>query len=457
MPSNRVAVRLRLADIRDTTTFRLAALFGVAFVVTICALAGLIYALTARELTARTDQVLRHEMDRLLALPSQTLPANVRAAMSENASGLNYFALLAPDGRIVAGNLRVPARQFGNRSFEVPAGELAPAPLRLLARRTALGDQLVLARDITQILDLRARMLQIVAGSALMAIASALALGAGLSIGPLRRIQLFRSVANRIGQGDLRLRMPVTTRRDELDSVAATINAMVEEVERLMDQVKGATDAIAHDLRAPLVHLRTRLELLCESGGEVSKLAESATEQLDLVLARFTALLRISELEVSGRRAGFKRLDAMALAAEVCELFEPLAEDRGIHLALSGSYGAVIVGDEKLLFEALSNLVENAIKFIPPGGAIGVLVALETEGVRIEVTDNGPGIPEDERDSVLRRFHRGSAARTAPGSGLGLNLVAAILHLHGFALALEDAQPGLRIRIRCPRGDGAAR
>lgn len=441
---------LRLSEIRHTTTFRLAVLFGVAVVVTICALSALIYVLTAKELTTRTDQVLAHEMARLRAVPADGLQAEVRVAMAQNSSGLNYFELRDVEGRLLAGNIRVPGRHPPGRPFELAGGVPGPPPLRLLAEPTAAGE-LILGRDITQILDLRARMWQIVASSALLAVMAALLAGAALSIGPLRRIQAFRAIADRIAQGDLRLRMPVTSRRDELDSVAATINAMIEEVERLMEQVKGATDAIAHDLRSPLVHLRSRLDTLRAGGGEAAELAESATMQLDQVLARFTALLRISELEASGRRAGFAPLDAMVLAAEICELFEPLAEENNVRLALTGSYGSVILGDEKLLFEAISNLVDNAIKFIPAGGAVSVAVTSDAAAVSIAVCDDGPGIAPEERDLVLRRFHRGTASRSTPGSGLGLNLVAAILHLHGFALDIEDAHPGLCVRVRCPR------
>jgi len=443
--------RLRFADIRDTTTFRLAVLFSISFIATVCALSSLIYVLTVRELTARTDQVLRHEMTRLLSLPSERLPGNVQAVMAENISGLNYFALMGPGGRKLAGNIRLPVKYPSYRPFELPAGAAADPPLRLMAQATNAGGTMVLGRDISQIVDLRARMLQIVASSAFLAVVAALLVGALLSARPLRRIQHFRTIANRISQGDFRLRMPLTKRNDELDNVAKTINAMIEEIERLMQQVKGATDAIAHDLRSPLVHLRGRLDAIEEAGGEVAVLARGATEQLDDVLARFTALLRISELEASGRRAGFAPLDAMILAAEVCELFEPLAEERDIHLGLSGSYGSVILGDEKLLFEALSNLVENAIKFIPSGGSVAISVTGDGDAVRIEVSDNGPGIAPGDRDFVLRRFYRGSAARSTPGSGLGLSLVAAILHLHGFSLDLEDANPGLTVRLRCPR------
>jgi signal transduction histidine kinase len=139
----------------------------------------------------------------------------------------------------------------------------------------------------------------------------------------------------------------------------------------------------------------------------------------------------------------------MALAAAICELFEPLAEERGIELVLAGTWGHIIRGDEKLLFEAVSNLVENAIKFVSPGGTVSVGVTADGRATVLLVRDDGPGIQPGERASVLRRYYRGSAAQHAAGTGLGLSLVAEIVHLHGYALQLEDANPGLEVRIVC--------
>lgn len=171
-----------------------------------------------------------------------------------------------------------------------------------------------------------------------------------------------------------------------------------------------------------------------------------------LVLERFAALLRISELEAGRRRAGFRRVDLGALVAQVAELYEPLAEDRAITLSVAarpvGRRQALSVeGDDKLLFEALSNLVDNAIKFGRPGGQVHIALFDDEAARAIEVRDDGPGIPSEERDAVLHRFHRGTHAAGVPGSGLGLSVVAAILHLHGFRLRLSDADPGLCVRI----------
>ncbi|HWU01855.1 MAG TPA: HAMP domain-containing sensor histidine kinase, partial [Novosphingobium sp.] len=176
---------------------------------------------------------------------------------------------------------------------------------------------------------------------------------------------------------------------------------------------------------------------------------DGAIEDLDMVLARFTALLRISEIEVSGRRSGFAGVDLMTLIAQVGELYEPLADERDVTLSMHGSYGHVVECDEGLMLEGLSNLVDNALKFTEPGGEVSLAVLVRPEGVAIEVRDNGPGIAPAERSLVLRRFYRGAASRTVAGTGLGLNLVAAIAHLHGFALELDDAAPGLIVRVVC--------
>jgi signal transduction histidine kinase len=223
---------------------------------------------------------------------------------------------------------------------------------------------------------------------------------------------------------------------------------MVEEVERLMAEVKGATETIAHDLRTPLTRARARLSRLQQGLGEDDPRAEDALwviDELDTVLGRFAAVLRISELEAR-RREGFVAVDPADLVRQAAELYGPLAEARGIGLQARTAAHAPIEADPKLLFEALSNLVDNAIKFTPEGGRVSVSAE---EGPRIVVEDNGPGVPESEQAAVLQRFYRGEGARFAPGSGLGLSIVQAIVRLHGFALSLEDARPGLRAVIDC--------
>jgi len=228
---------------------------------------------------------------------------------------------------------------------------------------------------------------------------------------------------------------------------AATVNHMIEETERLMAEVKGATETIAHDLRTPLTRARARLARLQHALGEGDPRSEDALaviDELDTVLGRFAAILRISELEARRRRAGFVTVDPGELVRQAVELYGPVAEAREVRLEAAVEDGLAIEADPKLLFEALSNLVDNAIKFTPPGG----LVQVRGEaGPRIVIEDNGPGVPENEQAAVLQRFYRGERDRLTPGSGLGLSIVSAIVRLHGFVLRLEDAHPGLRAVI----------
>ncbi|HZV11216.1 MAG TPA: HAMP domain-containing protein, partial [Novosphingobium sp.] len=314
-------LRMRWSDIRRSATFRLTTLLGCVFLVAVVALLSLTYVLTEKELVARNDQVVYKEARRLAAVPRGRMTAAVDAAIANNASGLNYFGLIGSNGQVLAGNMPQVPQLLPGEPFEIPAGAGVPVPLRVYVLPLADGCRLVVARDNTTLADLRDRVLAITVGSGLLVAVSAAVVGFWLSLGMLKRIGRMTDTAQHIARGELGQRMPVAGRHDELDLIATTVNAMMEEIERLLQQVKGATDAIAHDLRTPLAHLRHRLQGLSEREETASPIVERAVEELDLVLSRFTALLRISELEVAGRRAGFGLLDPMAVVAEVCELY----------------------------------------------------------------------------------------------------------------------------------------
>ncbi|VVN82172.1 MULTISPECIES: sensor histidine kinase [Pseudomonas] len=271
---------------------------------------------------------------------------------------------------------------------------------------------------------------------------------------PLRRIRAIQASAEAIVAGDLTRRLPLSNRRDELDMLAAIVNAMLERIERLMHEVKGVCDNIAHDLRTPLTRLRAQLYRMQQQAGEGS--AQAA--QLDLVLgeadtlmARFRGLLRISELEDRQRRSGFVQLDPVSLLQELHEFYLPLAEDDGLTFELQlPETLPPLHGDRALLFEALANLLSNSIKFTPPGGQV-ILRGLDEGGhTRIEVLDSGPGIPEAERDAVFQRFYRAEAGNLKSGFGLGLSIVAAIVSLHGFTLEVGSSElGGARLALDC--------
>jgi len=442
---------MRLRDVVHTTTFRLTAALGVIFVVAVAALLALTFALAQRELIYRTDRVLQREVARLDVGAPRHMADRVRDVIEHTASGLNFYVLLAPDGRQVIGSLSWRGAALPlDHAFDVPAGRLTAVPLRVLIVPLGDGARLVVARDVTPVADLRASILAtfLWSGGAVILLAAIAAVA--LSLRPLRRIHQIRTSAQRIAAGDLAQRMPVSRWHDELDVVSVTINAMVADVERLMEQVKGTTDAIAHDLRTPLGHLRMRLREVQQGQDRDDPLLTQAIGELDAVLARFAALLRISELDATVRRAGLVWFDPAPMLEAVIELYAPLAEERDMTLSLQAAPGCRIEGDAALLFEAVGNLLDNAIKFSPPGGCVELGVARQGDRVAITVRDHGPGIAMAEREDVLRRFQRGAAARHAPGSGLGLSLVAAIAHLHGFTLHLDDATPGLIAGLLAP-------
>ena len=258
-----------------------------------------------------------------------------------------------------------------------------------------------------------------------------------------------QAAAQEIAAGDLKRRMPLSERRDELDMFAVTVNAMMGEVERLMSEVKGATETIAHDLRTPLTRARSQLHRLQQSGDGDGEDIGKVIGEIDAVLERFRALLRISELEASERRAGFSAVDLSEIVRQAVDLYQPLAETEGVQLDLAEARATVVDADPKLLFEAVSNLVDNAIKFTGPGGKVQIGLGPAGAPPCIVVQDNGPGIAVAERASVLQRFWRGEDKRLIAGSGLGLSIVAAIVRLHQFRLELQDAGPGLRAVINC--------
>lgn len=451
----------RLIDLRHTTAFRLTAGLTGVFVVAIFAALWLIYAETTAELNTRTDTTIVTKAHMLaLGTNARTLDAAV-AALQDSTHLLESVAVFDQANRLLVGDASLAPPFPIGRMFERRGGP-RNAPVRALALATTGGLIVVVSRDISPILDLRARILTIMWATGAGAVALVLGAGVALSLGPMRRIRRLEATAARIAAGELDLRIAIAGRGDEFDMIATIINGMVVEIERLLRQVKGATDAIAHDLRTPLSHVRTRLEriallpaLAAEPDSDAAKLLLGARDELDGVLARFRALLRMSELEASHRRAHFTAVDLCTMARDLAELYEPLAEERGITLVASGFGAMCVSGDERLLFEAVSNLVENAIKFSPEQGTIAISVTELRDSIALTVTDQGPGIAPAERALVLERFRRGGGAAAIPGFGLGLSLVAVIVGVHGFVLELDPAgdgvSPGLAARIVAPR------
>jgi signal transduction histidine kinase len=254
-------------------------------------------------------------------------------------------------------------------------------------------------------------------------------------------------------------RLPVRPGGDEFDRLARRINTALDRVQGLMQALRQVTDDIAHDLRTPLNRLRQRLEaaLRTAEGDAVWRAAtEGAISECERLLEIFAALLRIAQVESGARRAGFARFDLSTVAEAVAEVHAPAAEERGQTLQMQIAPGVTALGDRDLVTQMLSNLLDNAVKHGREGGRIALTLTPEPAGGAVlTVADDGPGIPEEARAMVLRRFHRLDTARTTPGTGLGLALVAAVAELHGMALVLGDNAPGLRVTLEVPAGGSA--
>jgi signal transduction histidine kinase len=287
-----------------------------------------------------------------------------------------------------------------------------------------------------------------------LTVAVAVVLIAGLLVGVITRRALLARI-NRIRQtipaiihGNLKHRLPTQLNDEELNTLSQTINGMLDQIEQLVHGVRDVSNSIAHDLRTPLAELRSRLEelsLLRPSSEETYAEIDGAVADVDRVIRIFDALLRLAEIDAGMRRSGFVSLDVSDLAANAVEFYEPAAELRDIDLSFRSGGPLMISGDPILLAQALSNLIDNALKYAPDRGRIEVAVQRVSErAAEVSVADNGPGIEASERSKVIERFYRGDASRGTPGVGLGLSVVEAVAKLHGTPLALRDESPGLR-------------
>jgi signal transduction histidine kinase len=255
--------------------------------------------------------------------------------------------------------------------------------------------------------------------------------------------------------GDLSQRIPIRGSGDELDQLAGNLNSMIDEIERLMDGIRHVSDNIAHDLRTPLTRLRNRLEQLqidLEDGSPYQNDVEQGIADADQLLATFAALLRIARIEAGGHIAKFKNVDLATLVHDAAELYEALAEEKQLRFSTQVDASVAVDGDRDLLFQAITNLLDNAIKYTPAGGEVSLELKHIGKTADIVISDSGAGIPEAERDKVGQRFYRLESSRSTPGSGLGLSLVKAVANLHRAELLFEDNAPGLKATLRLTTG-----
>ena len=452
-----------------STTLRIALLAGILALVSNLAVIGFIYFRTHDEAAATLHQQVV-EQGKVLAdvYRSGGKPA-LDDAIHDTiayADQQTAVALLGPDGRQLQGNLEaVPPALLKSREGYLNAlirlrGQTTPHEAALVLHQLPRGQWLVSGRIAGEgfaIRDTLERSLLIA-----LVVAGLLGLLCGLVLANYvgQRIADIARVADRISGRDLSQRVPVSRADDAFDRLGRQINAMLDRISTLMEELRLLTDSLAHDLRSPVSRLRSAAHAAAQAGdaNEQEEQLGSVVRQADSLMRILTTVLEISRSEAQTGRRQFAWFDVSDLAAELTEMYEPLAEERGVAVAYDRpAWPVPLFGHRQLLAQAISNLVENAIRYGASGGEIRLRVEPTERDIRVEIADRGPGIPPERRNEALRRFGRLDTSRSEEGAGLGLALAQSIAHLHGGQLLLEDNKPGLLTVLILPVHSKAGR
>jgi signal transduction histidine kinase len=431
-------------------------------VVGILALSGFVFWYVAADLRAPIDISIRNELHSIVGASPEDVRPEIERHLRFDPRHIKVIGLFSAEQQPILGNIvEWPGSASKGEEFTVlqviRADERGPEPHWALVATYQYVDGriLIVGRSVDEFLELRAKAARALLIGLSPAVALSILGGVILGLRTQKRLTELRRAAHRIIAGHLVERLPTRTRSDDLDQLAVIVNSMLDEIAKLVGDIKGIGEDIAHDLRTPLTRVRTRLERGREHAKTREELAETvdkAIAGIDQTLAIVTALLRIAEIEHDRKSAGFAAVDLSEIVLAVAELYEPIADDKGLQLATNIESVAFVRGDKDLLMDAVANLVDNAIKFTPAPGKVLVELRKGAEGPVIRVADNGPGIADNEKENVLRRFYRSDKSRHSPGIGLGLNLVAAIAKQHGFKLTLGNGHPGCIIDLVCRGG-----
>ena len=465
---------MRLPALFRTTPFRLTLLFVGLFAGAATALFIYLYAVTAGEVTRTADAGVAREMKSLeLVYNTGGLPA-LKSALGDRVDrGQFIYVLVDASGHRLFGAVDPsPLKAFDGHDTswvyvkligQGQSGAVSRGLTRGERRRLTGGERLFVGEDLS---DAQAYMLSIVRaiwGAGALVVLLGLAGGVLLSRNVSRSIAGLTTVVAAVQGGDLRARVRLRGARDEFEDLGAGLNDMLDRLERSIGGLRHAGDAIAHDLRSPLTRLRTRLEVALldvEAGhGDPKAALAQALEDADGVLRTFGAVLAIARLQAAGSAPDQVPFDPGKLAADVAELYEPLCEERGLDFQAELTPGLSASGNREFIAQALANVLDNAVKYTPAGGAVMLRVRRRSSGeTEFSVTDTGPGVADQDRQRVVQRFVRLENSRNQPGAGLGLSLVAAVAEAHGGRLELDegpgkvgDMGPGLRVAVVLPR------
>ncbi len=447
---------------------RLATLFVAIFACGVSLLLTAVYFLTARVLDREVDAVIRAEVDNLVddymrGGLIQLVSTLHRRSDSWGRTGAVYL-LTEVNGYPIAGNLANWPREVASYGtwieFNIDAsdsGGVVKHPVRAQTFRLPGGRRLLVGTDILERRRLASRLRTAMFWGVGSSVALATLVGVVYSRRVRRRVAVIADACRTIMNGNLAERLPVEAAHDEFDELATAVNQMLNRIHQQTEMLQTTFDSAAHDLRAPLYRARVRIEesLQHEDLNPASRETMEATlAELDRVQRTLGTLLQIAQADGRGRYVSEEEIDLAELAREMIELYQPEAGARDIALQYSADSAGPLRGNRQLLAQAIVNLLENALKYVPAGGQVDVELRYANQEAVLSVVDNGPGIPAEDRERILQPFVRLERDRQQVGSGLGLSLVAAVMRLHGGSIELSDNQPGLKVILRFPTRRG---
>jgi signal transduction histidine kinase len=458
-------VSVHLAETLRSSTFRLALIAIGIFGTIVLALFSYVYLSTASYVRSRSDNAIRLEWASLQRAYDSAgrggLIAMIQRRISDDHFHDSLYLLTDPSFSFIAGNLKAwPAALMDSeerQNFRVQEWKpdaANPPMVRVMVETLADGDHLLVGKDIDD-LDLFAGKIKaaFVWGVVLIFVLAAVA-SVSVTRRTMGRIEAINTTSRAIMQSGLDERIPLRGTDDEWDRVAENLNSMLDRIETLMQEVKQVTDNVAHDLRTPLTRMRGRLESAYHrprNPEDDQILIGDSLANLDAVLRIFASITRISQIEARAQKVAFRTVNIAEIMREIVDLYDAAAEEKGVHLNLAGDERVFATGDRDLIFDAVANLVDNAIKHGRAAGQVTVEVAKSSDGgATVSVADDGPGIPAIEYPNVFKRFYRLERSRRMAGNGLGLSLVAAVARLHGAHIEMLDNLPGLKVRLLFP-------
>src|SRR3984957_8600222 len=454
---------MRTLEIFRSTAFRLAVAFALATPAATAAVFAVVYLEISTSDVARLRLVLIDEAAKGVNESDDDLRRALELRLTRDLRRLDYVALFGANGALLFGNVeKIPDIAVDGAAHFVSEARLSGAEVRsepalFVARRRSDGGVLLLGRSLLEVYAIRSTALRSLAAGLGPAILLALAIGAFFAQRATRRLAVIHETIAQIMHGDLKARLPYGRSDDDIDKISRAVNLMLDELARLLDQLKSVGDNIAHDLRTPLAVMRAKLErgLAAENDDHALRLAvEEALDQLDRSIIMVAALLRVSAVESGLRASAFREIDLTKICADLFEFYEPVAHAKSIEMTLQAPSPSLMRGDADLMREAISILIDNAIKFTPPGGRVRLESAMFDGRPTVRVYDSGCGVAPEERDKIFQRFYRAEPSHGAPGHGLGLSIAKTIAGLHGFDLTVEDNAPGACFELSA--GDKAA-